>query len=91
MKISLPTDPRTLAPPGKSICVVADTIIVIDDGGGECITSFSDDEAVAIFLEWLDHKREQRTHEQAEAFHQYQVKQRRESLRAVQRHSDEKK
>jgi hypothetical protein len=33
-------------------------IILIDDGGGECITSFDDATAVFYFLKWYDQQRE---------------------------------
>ncbi|MBK6337196.1 MAG: hypothetical protein IPF60_16185 [Betaproteobacteria bacterium] len=33
-------------------------MIVLDDSGGESITSFDDDEAVALFLDWLADARE---------------------------------
>ena len=45
----------------KFLHLLNDMALVVDDSGGECITSFSDDEAVELFLEWLHEERERRT------------------------------
>lgn len=68
----------------KSLCVMLDSMLVIDDSGGVCITSVSDAEAVGYFLVWLGREREKVEAERVARVRQSTAIERRKTFTAVQ-------
>ncbi len=61
-------------------------VIVPDHGGADCITGFSNEEAVELFLEWLANERDYQNQERQKKARAEEAQERRKKIYAVSNH-----